>query len=83
MSNVYLVFISIYFDNARKMCDNLQGESFSALSQLNEKLREELEGETHADEDWLVYSIEDFTEAVNRAEMDIITEYYSAYITIG
>lgn len=83
MTNIYLVFVSVQLDNGREICDELKGKSFSALSILYDKLSEDLKGDTDADEDYLVYSVEDFTDSVNDGDMDIITEYYATCVTIG
>ena len=76
-----IVLISVEHNNARKVCEFIQNETFdrneSARKTINEQLGEGVDN-------WIpIYALNDFMDEVNDQILDNLTEYFISYVKIG
>lgn len=80
IDNIYLVFIDADSnDEAKTVCEALNGKSFDNEDDLIQGLRE-----ANIEEDSVVwYSVFDFVHLCNNQELDNLTNDFIASVTIG
>lgn len=73
-----IVLISVDYNNARKVCELIQNQTYPTFSDLVTDLKEKL---GNVDE-VTVLSISDFMDGVNDQELDVLTDYFISYVKI-
>ena len=70
--------ISVDNDNARKVCEQIENQTYPTYSHLKKDLNERLGGL----DDVMVFTISQFMDEVNDQLLDNLTEYFISYVKI-
>jgi hypothetical protein len=77
----YIVLISVGHNNARRVCEFIQNETFDNKESARKTINEELGVDV---DNWVpILSLNDFMDEVNDQYLDNLTEYFISYVKIG
>lgn len=79
MKKTRIVLIPVDYHNSRKVCEQIQEQSFKTVNELNIELTNKLNPD---DKQPLIMCLNDFMDAVNDQDLDVLTEYFISYVTI-
>lgn len=75
--NIYMIIISVDFDNARKVCETIENMNFDTFQDVAKYLNK------HDIDKANIITISDYMDAVNDQYLDNMTESFISYVTIG
>ena len=81
--NTQIVLISVDYDNARKVCEQIENFVYPTLTALRETLYEKLDVHTTDENHPIILTISQFMDEVNDQLLDNLSEYFITYVKIG
>lgn len=76
-----MVVIPIDFHNARKVCENIQNDTYASSSELREYLNEELDITDETEEHPMFFNLNDFMDECNDQYLNM-ESYFISYVEI-
>lgn len=83
MENVRIVLIPVDYHASRKLCELIQNQSYSSITELMKEINSHMgEDADELGQGVLIYPLDSFMEDVNDQFIDVLTEYFISYIKI-
>jgi hypothetical protein len=76
----HIVLIPVEYSNSRKVCEQIQNQKFKSVNEALIEITSKLDIESLSD--ILIYDMNNFMDAVNDQDLDVLTDFFMSYIII-